>query len=144
MIVAVFGIAAYAYIQRDLVISRYSDSRDCSLKVGNLTITGKRTYSYPAYSLWGQRWVQESNVQEVTTINLPGSRLDILMDAEPKWIGYRFSDGERGTQILKPALKYAFVMDKGMAMATYGGFCQPLDKQQTPDDPKSQERTIIN
>lgn len=144
LIVAGFGTAAYAYVQRDLVIGRYSDSRDCSLKVGNVTITGKRTYSYPAYSLWGQRWVQESNVQEVTTINLPGSRLDILMDAEPKWIGYRFSDGERGTQILKPALKYAFVMDKGMAMATYGGFCQPLDKQQVPDDPKNQERPIIN
>lgn len=144
LIVAGFGTAAYAYVKQDLVVGRYSDSRDCSIKVGNLTITGKRTYSYPAYSLWGQRWVQESNVQEVTTINLPGSKLDILMDAEPKWIGYRFSDGERGTQILKPALKYAFVMDKGMAMATYGGFCQPLDKQAVPDDPKNQERTIIN
>lgn len=138
------GITAYGYVKRDLVIGRYSDSRDCSLKVGNVTITGKRTYSYPAYSLWGQRWVQESKVQEVTTINLPGSKLDILMDAEPKWIGYRFSDGERGTQILKPALKYAFVMDKGMAMATYGGFCQPIDKQAVPDDPKNQERPIIN
>lgn len=144
LIVSAIVVAGYAYIQRDLKIGRYSDARECSIKVGNLTITGKRTYSYPAYSLWGQRWVQESDVQEVTVVNLPGVRLDIIGDAEPKYWAYRFSDGERGTQILKPAIKYTFFTDKGLIMATYGGFCQPVDKQQIADDPKAAERSIID
>jgi hypothetical protein len=144
LIVSAFVVAGYAYIQRDLKIGRYSDARECSIKVGNLTITGKRTYSYPAYSLWGQRWVQESDVQEVTVVNLPGVRLDIIGDAEPKYWAYRFSDGERGTQILKPAIKYTFFTDKGLIMATYGGFCKPVDKQEVADDPKAAERSIID
>lgn len=138
------GLAGYAYVKRDLVIGRYSDERVCTLKVGNMTITGKRTYSYPSRSLWGQRWIVESDVQEVTTINLPGSRIDIVGDAEPKWWALRFTDGERGTQILKPALKYTFFTDKGIAMATYGGFCQPVDQQRIVDDPKNPERSIID
>lgn len=144
MIVTAAVLAVYGYIQRDLKSGRYSDFRECRIMVGDLAITGKRTYSYPFKSLWGNRWVDESKVEEVTTINLPGSKLAIVIDAEPKWIGYRFTDGERGTQILKAGAKYTFVTDKGMAMASYGGFCQAVDKQQSlQDDPKNPERTII-
>lgn len=145
LIVTAAVLSIYGYVQRDLKTGRYSDFRECRIMVGDLAITGKRTYSYPFKSLWGNRWVDESQVEEVTTINLPGSKLAIVIDAEPKWIGYRFTDGERGTQILKAGSKYTFVTDKGMAMASYGGFCQAVDKQQSlRDDPKNPERTIVN
>lgn len=143
-VLVALGIAAYGYVQRDLKSGFDTTFRECEIMVGELKITGKRTYSYPYKALWGQRWVDETRVRESTTINLPGVKLAIVADAEPKWWGLRFSDGERGSPILKPALKYTLVTDKGIAMMSYGGFCKPANALPVVDDSKSPERTIIN
>lgn len=143
-VLGALGFAAYGYIQRDLKSGFDTTFRECEIAVGELKITGKRTYSYPYKALWGQRWVDETRVRESTTINLPGVKLAIVADAEPKWWGLRFSDGERGAPILKPALKYTLVTDKGIAMMSYGGFCKPANALPVADDSKSPERTIIN
>lgn len=143
-VLVALSIAAYGYVQRDLKSGFYTDHRDCEIMVGELKITGKRTYSYPYKSLWGQRWVNEDKVLESTTINLPGVKLAVVADVEPKWRGLRFSDGERGSPILKPALKYTLVTDKGIAMMSYGGFCKPANSLPIADDSKSPERSIVN
>lgn len=142
--VGVLGYFAYGLALANYETGRYSDERQCKVVTDNLTITGKRTYSYPYKSLFGFRLVDESKVSEQTVINVTGDKMSIIGLTGKRWWGYRISQGERGIQILKPADTYTISTDKGLAVVTYKGFCQAVGKQSEEPNPKAVDQAIID
>ena len=147
LVIAVLSIAghfAYKAVMANYETGRYSDERQCKVVTDNLTITGKRTYSYPYKSLFGFRLIDESKVSEQTVINVTGDKMAIIGLTGKRWWGYRIGQGERGIQILKPADHYTISTDKGLAVVTYKGFCQAVGKVSQEADPKAEDQAIID
>lgn len=143
-VIAALGYFAYGLVLANYETGRYSDERQCKVVTDNLTITGKRTYSYPYKSLFGFRLIDESKVSEQTVINVTGDKMSIIGLAGKRWWGYRIGQGERGIQILKPADTYTITTDKGLAVVTHKGFCQAVGKQSQEADPKAVDQAIID
>lgn len=142
--IGVLGYFAYGLGLANYETGRYSDERQCKVVTDNLTITGKRTYSYPYKSFFGFRLIDESKVSEQTVINVAGDKMSIIGLTGKRWWGYRIGVGERGVQILKPADTYTISTDKGLAVVTYKGFCQAVGKQSEEPDPKAVDQAIID
>lgn len=142
--IGVLGYFVYGLGLANYETGRYSDERQCKVVTDNLTITGKRTYSYPYKSLFGFRLIDESKVSEQTVINVTGDKMSIIGLTGKRWWGYRIGVGERGVQILKPADTYTISTDKGLAVVSYKGFCQAVGKQSEEPGPKAVDQTIID
>ena len=143
-IFAVLGYFLYTLAMSSYETGRYSDERQCKVVTENLTITGKRTYSYPYKSMFGFRVIDESKVSEQTVINVTGDKMAIIGLTGKRWWGYRIGQGERGIQILKPADHYTISTDKGLAVVTYKGFCQAVGTHSQEADPKAEDQAIID
>lgn len=137
------GYGVYQLVLANYETGRYYDTRECKVSSANLTVTGKRTYSYPFKSLFGFRLVDENSVKEKTTLTLNGSPMTIVGTSKDRWWGIRLAQGDRNVQILRDADVYTFTTDKGIAVVTYKGFCQQRE-QSTEMDPKTKDFPIIN
>lgn len=119
----VSGVAYYT-----MQSSRATDTRPCSVTVGEREITGYRTYSYPyhVFSVLGQwRVVDATQVEEKTTIRLDGKPIMVIgqeTGQEPWKVVTGL--GELGVQPLKNAAQYTFVDGTEMKVVTYRQLCR--------------------
>lgn len=139
----VAGVVGWKVLVANYEEGRYYDTRECKVSSANLTVNGKRTYSYPFKSLFGFRLVDENNVKEKTTLTLNGTPMTIVGTSNDRWWGIRLAQGDRNVQILRDADMYTFTTDKGIAVTTYKGFCQQRE-QSVEMDPKTKDFPIVN
>lgn len=137
------GYAGYLYIMASITTGRYTDERTCKISKGNLTITGKRTFSYPYKTLFGFRLVDENKVLIDTVMNVTGDKITVTGLNSKKYWQSKASMGERGIMILRDADTYIFQTDKELIVATSNGFCNPIQRELDKDELKQPELDII-
>jgi hypothetical protein len=98
---------------------------DCSVPYGSDRLTGKRYVTSEYRSLFGVRLSFDSNIKDVTKLDLPNDNI-ILLGINPKnnkpW-RMNFGKGEQGAQPLQPTEQYWFVGNKDAATVSYSNFC---------------------
>lgn len=121
---AIIGIGALGYWGYLNKTTEYLvDTRSCLFKVGNVELTGTRTYSYPSTEIFGVRFIDTKHIDEKTKLNLNGSPLTIIGQDSDKWWAVNIDQGERGVQVLKPADSYSFIMGKQVGVVAYRALC---------------------
>ena len=92
---------------------------------GSDRLTGKRYVTSEYRSLFGVRLSFDSNIKDVTKLDLPNDNI-ILLGINPKnnkpW-RMNFGKGEQGAQPLQPTEQYWFVGNKDAATVSYSNFC---------------------
>lgn len=134
--------------------TRYvTDERNCSVTLsGGVTITGKRSYSYPYHELLGIGWRETAKVDVRTRIDVPSKGITVmgLVDQVPlpvveetqdgkepakkpapkmleggKWWGFTIGQAEGGIRNLSPADTYIFVTGANeMTAVASTSFCR--------------------
>lgn len=70
--------AGAAWANYNMVTSRATDFRECSARVGDIVLTGRREYSYKYSEILGNRLVHGDSVIENTTVNVVGGGMNIV------------------------------------------------------------------
>jgi hypothetical protein len=121
---------AYLYVMSSITTGRYTDERSCKVSKGNLTISGKRTFSYPYKTLFGFRLVDENKVLVDTVMNVNGDKITVVgLKGNKTYWQNKAGMGEKGIMILKDADIYLFQTDKELIVATSDGFCNPIQRE---------------
>lgn len=124
-VACVVGLGYYLWTQR--VTTLVTDERPCSLKITeNLTITGKRSYSYPYTELMGFGWRRNDQITTKTQIDVPSKGLTVigLNDTDETWWAFPIGQAEGGIRILKPADRYVFHVGNDVGVVTATTFCR--------------------
>ena len=138
-VIAAGIIAWYGYTT--MKTDRFSVYQNCSVKVGDLELTGKRTFSYKFTEVFGQRFIDSKQTLQSTTLDLKNVGLTVVGQyvkpkpvnpdtgevpaPEERWWAVSADAGDRGTQILKGADNYTFVAGpKRVAVIKYEEFCK--------------------
>lgn len=98
---------------------------DCSVPYGNDRLTGHRYVTSEYRSLFGVRLSFDSDIKDVTKLNLPNDTITLLgvNPKNNKWWRMNFGKGEQGAQPMKPTDQYWFVGPKDTATVSYSAFC---------------------
>lgn len=120
--IVVISSAGY-YGWENRVTGRLSDDRSCKVEYKDLTITGKRTYSYPFTEIFGFRFIDTKAIDERTVIDIRGDALVVVGQSGSDWWSLAIGPGEQGIQILKAAESYTFVMGKKAVLVKSKEFC---------------------
>lgn len=114
------GYYIYATSTRGYV----TDHRACELEVGGYMITGERTYSYPYVDFLMWRSIDKTSITEKTLIDVRGSAMTIVGIAGEDVSIINVGEGEKGTQLLKPADTYVFTVNKKVAAKSHKTLCK--------------------
>lgn len=121
-IVIIASAGYYAYSTK--TVGHFTDSRPCSWKVGEVVVTGTRTYTYPYTQIFNFRSINTDLIEERTSLNVDGNGITIIGLNNDTWWSTSVKEGERGAQILKPSTSYVFQIGKNIGVAKYGEFCK--------------------
>jgi hypothetical protein len=140
LVVIAAGIVVW-YGYSTMKTDRFSAYQNCSVKVGDLEMTGRRTFSYKYTELFGQRFIDNKQTLQSTTLDLKNVAITVVGQyvktkainpetgeapaAEERWWAISADAGERGAPILKGADNYTFVAGpKRVAVIKYEEFCK--------------------
>jgi hypothetical protein len=121
-IIVIVGTGYYGWENR--VTGRLSDDRQCKAEYKDLTITGKRTYSYPYTEIFGFRFIDTAAIDERTVVDIRGDAMMILGQSGDEWWSLSIGMAEQGIQILKPADYFTFVVGKKAVVVKSKLFCE--------------------
>lgn len=117
------GIAVYGWETR--VTATNIDLRRCIAKVGEMNVTGTRTFDYPYTEIFGFRFIDTGHIIESTRMNLNGNAITVVGQLGDSWWAIPIGAGEQGNQLLKPADNYTFVIEgKHAGVVEYNSFCR--------------------
>lgn len=126
LLFAVFG-GTGLYVKQilDQPGKRYVDYRTCKYhdEKNDITVTGKRKYSYLERKLFGFQFRNSKDTTEQTEIDVVGTSMTIVGLSDGKWYSAFVGPGERGIEILKQHELYVVTMGKKVAVFDYHGFC---------------------
>lgn len=120
-ILIVSAIGYYGWENR--VTGRLSDDRMCKVEYKDLSITGKRTYSYPFMEIFGFRFIDTKAIDERTIVDIRGDAMMIIGQSGDDWWSLAIGMAEQGIQILKPSDSYTFVVGKKAVVVKSKVFC---------------------
>ena len=126
ILIGVLGLVAITgwWGWKTRVVGVNTDTHSCTWPVGNLTITGTRSYTYGFQEYFGFRITDTSQIAEKTIMNLDGTAITVVGSTGDKWWAEIEHDGDRGQLIMKPASNYLFVSGKNVGMVEYKSFCK--------------------
>lgn len=123
LIGAIIAVGIFTYQRHVIVTDSYYKA--CKWQVGEMLVTGQRTYTTKARSIFGFNLTDTSATVETTRITVPKSGLTIVGGTvDDKWWAEVFDAGDIGAKDLKPAVSYTFVNGRNIAMVKYDSFCK--------------------
>jgi hypothetical protein len=114
------------HIKHNRVEGNAIDTRPCALAIKDYQLTGKRTYSYHFYELFGWRFIDTRTIHEETVLDVKGEPMTIIGQNPDDWWSVKVGDGEFGVQRVKNADTYSIVVgdNRDVAVVPYHALCK--------------------